>query len=437
MRIVKLLLLVAFVLGICAVSSRAQTSTSATVLGTVRDSSNAVVAGAQVTLRNVATNATAVQVTNSEDYYTFLRAEPGSYLISVKAAGFESATVSGLNFDVSKSYTVDVALKVGSTATVVNVTAEAAIELQTTSATIGNVIGGNELVTLPTISRSALELLTLQPGSTPLSSQGDNSGENGGSVTGARSDQNATVLDGIDISDIFAPGQPTGGTVVPINVEALAEFRVGVANPNVTVASGAGGQVSVVSKGGANSLHGSVYWYVQNTAFNANTWENNHTLVDGKPTPRPVVHDNRGGFALGGPIKKDKTFFFLNYEPRRYIPPGGGIGSTEVNLPSADFRNGIINFVDSMGNPAVACLQSAYVISLNLTSPHSSSCSGLAVNSNGARISSNCGVNGTVSCDPRGLGMSPTVAALVNSYKVLPGDKAVNDGIGCSGDVNC
>src|SRR5216683_7148794 len=106
MRIVKLLLLVAFVLGIGAVSSRAQTSTSATVLGTVRDASNAVVAGAQVTLRNVATNATAVQVTNNEGYYTFLRAEPGGYAISVKAGGFESATVSGLNFDVSKSYTV-------------------------------------------------------------------------------------------------------------------------------------------------------------------------------------------------------------------------------------------------------------------------------------------------------------------------------------------
>src|SRR5216683_452215 len=277
MRIVKLLLLVAFVLGICAVSSRAQTSTSATVLGTVRDSSNAVVAGAQVTLRNVATNATAVQVTNSEDYYTFLRAEPGSYLISVKAAGFESATVSGLNFDVSKSYTVDVALKVGSTATVVSVTAEAAIELQTTSATIGNVIGGNDLINLPTISRSAIELLTLQPGSTPLAAQGDRTGQSGGSVSGARSDQNAIMLDGIDISDVFNAGNPTSSTVVPMNVDALSEFRVGVTNPNASAASAAGGQVTVASKSGTNTFHGTVYWYMQNTAFNANSWENGHT----------------------------------------------------------------------------------------------------------------------------------------------------------------
>jgi hypothetical protein len=439
MRIVKLFLLVAFALGICAVSSRAQTSTSATVLGTVKDPSGGVVAGAQVTLHNVATNVNAAQTTNSEGYYTFIRVEPGSYTVSVKATGFESAAISDLKCDVNKSYTVDVALAVGSTATVVNVTAEAAIELQTTSATIGDVLGGSDMVNLPTLSRSALELLTLQPGSTPLSAQGDRQGEAGGSVTGARSDQNATLLDGIDISDIFNPGTSASETIVPINVDALSEFRVGVANPNVTVSNASGGQVSVVSKGGTNALHGTVYWYMQNTALNANTWENNNNFGQGgSPLPRPIVHDNRGGFALGGPIKKDKTFFFLNYEPRRFIQPYGSNAATELNLPSADFKNGIINFTDPNTNlPAVACLQNAAQVTANATSPGSAFCNTQPVNANGARISSNCGANGTTTCDPRGLGMSPTVAALVNDIKVLPNDASHGDAIGCSTSLSC
>src|SRR4029077_4184666 len=152
MRIVKLTAWVCFALLTCTVTMQAQTSTSATVLGTVKDTSGGVVTGAQVTLRNVATNATSEKTSNNEGYYTFLRVEPGAYVISVKAAGFESATVSDLKFDVSKSYTVDVLLTVGSTATVVNVTADAAVELQTTNATIGDVLAGSEMVNLPTIT---------------------------------------------------------------------------------------------------------------------------------------------------------------------------------------------------------------------------------------------------------------------------------------------
>ena len=143
MRIVKLLLPVAFALGICAVSSRAQTSTSATVLGTVKDASGAVVTGAQVTLKNTATGATRQQDTGSAGSYTFPDVPPGTYVITIERSGFQTATVSDLKTDVNKSYTVDVPLKVGATSVTVLVSTEAAIELQTTDATIGNVIGGN------------------------------------------------------------------------------------------------------------------------------------------------------------------------------------------------------------------------------------------------------------------------------------------------------
>jgi hypothetical protein len=380
MRIVKLLVWACVVLVACSVSLQAQTSTSATVLGTVKDTSGGVVGGAQVTLRNVATNATNIQTTNGEGYYTLARVEPGGYTIVVVAAGFQTATISGLNFDVTKSYTVDLTLKVGSPDQTVTVSTEAAIELQTTDATIGNVIDGNDLLNLPTISRGALELLTLQSGAMPSAAQGDRNGESGGSVTGARSDQNAIILDGIDVTDIFNSGQPDSQTIVPMNEDALAEFRVGVTNPNATAASAAGGQVSVATKGGTNAFHGDVYYYIQNTAFNANSWDNNSV-----GNARPPIRDNRGGFSFGGPIRKDKTFIFMNYEPRRFGTTFGG-ASNEIVIPSDTLRKGILYLSDTAYNLDPA---------------------------NGP-ISQTCGPGGNSSCDPRGLGISPLVSAMWN-----------------------
>jgi hypothetical protein len=419
---------------------RAQTSTSAVLVGTVTDMSAAVVSGAHVTLTNTQTGAVREQDTGAAGAYTFPNVAPGTYTVSVTREGFKGATVQEFTVDVSKSYTVDVALEVGSTATRVEVSAAPAVELQTTDATIGDVLAHDEMVNLPSLRRDAIELLTLQPGATPLAAQNDRLGESGGSVSGARSDQNAVILDGIDISDIFNAGTPASETVVPMNVEALSEFRVGVANPNATAASAGGGQVSVASKAGTNAVHGTVYWYIQNTAVNANSWENNHTInpLTGHQQPRAPIHDNRGGFALGGPIKKDKTFFFVNYEPRRFVTTYGGNGSQELYLPSADFRNGIINFTNPVtGSPDVACLQNAGQAIAAASSPHSTVCSAITPDSNGARISSNCGPTANQTCDPRGLGMSPSVAYLMNQIKPLPNDPGRADGVGCAGNLSC
>jgi hypothetical protein len=417
----------------------AQTPTSAVVVGTVRDMSGAVIAAAHVTLQNTAMGATREQDTSAAGTYTFPDVPPGAYLITVSREGFKTATIASLSFDVNKSYTVDVPLEIGSAATRVEVAATATVELQTTDATIGEVVANDQMVNLPTISRNAMELLTLQPTATPLAAQGDRLGAAGGSVSGARTDQNAVMLDGIDISDIFNAGLPTSDTIVPLNVESLSEFRVGVSNPNAAIASASGGQVSVASKAGTNALHGTVYWYVQNTAFNANTWENNHTIdpSTGKTLPRATIHDNRGGFSLGGPIRKDKTFFFVNYEPRRFITTYVD-NRAELNLPSADFRNGIINFTNPVtGMLDVACIQNAQQVAANVSSPHSAACSAIAPNASAARISSNCGPTANASCDPRGLGMSPTVAALLNVIKPTPDDPTQSDGAGCSGALTC
>jgi len=354
MRLARFLFVVVFSLGIFNVSLRAQTPTSAAVLGTVRDSTGAVIAGAEVTLRDTATNATHDQVTGSEGQYAFPNVAPGAYVISVKKEGFQTATISDLKFSATKSYTIDVPLSLGTTTETVSVTAEATIELQTTNATLGDVIGGQELMRLPTLTRDASELLSLQPGATPNSTSGDTFSSNGGTVSGARADQNSVTLDGLDITFNMSPG---GGemNIIPINVETISEFRVGVSNPNSSFGGSAGGQIPVESKGGTNTFHGDVYWYMQNTVLNANSWDNNRLGL-----PRPAIRDNRGGFSVGGPIRKNQTFFFVNYEPRRFfqsiqeerlVPsntlkglnpayPAGALsfGGTTYSLPSIDPR---------------------------------------------------------------------------------------------------
>ena len=350
MRTAKWFFLLLFVVSISSVSLRAQTATSATVFGRVTDGSGGVVPSAQVTLRNTATNATRDQMTNAEGQYVFSAVEPGTYVLTVTREGFQKAFLTDLQLNVNKSYPADISLKVGAPDTTVTVSSEAAIELQTTDATIGNVISGEEIRHLPTQGRNAIELLSLQPGSTPLptTNGGDNFGTTGGSVAGARGDQNAISLDGIDVS-IYAYVTFNHNSAFPLGVDAVDEFRVGVTNPNATFGLAGGAQETVASRSGSNAFHGVGYWYDQNTAFNANTWDNKTTIdsASGMILPRSVNRDNRVGVSIGGPIVKNKTFFFSNYEVRRYdqaIRTVKQVPSAGLRGDDPAFPNGVINF---------------------------------------------------------------------------------------------
>src|SRR5256886_15722546 len=174
-----------------------------------------VVLDATVTLQNKATNSQVTQRTNGAGQYTFPSVAPGNYRITVKKVGFRTANVESLTVEVSKSYSVDIKLEIGQVSETVTVTTEARAELQTTDAVMGDVLGGTALAHLPTLQRDSRELLTLQPGSTPYeTSNGGGFGDAGGTVAGARSDQNAFNLDGIDITDNVIAG---GGNQVPID----------------------------------------------------------------------------------------------------------------------------------------------------------------------------------------------------------------------------
>jgi hypothetical protein len=380
--------------------TNAQTVTTGTVIGTVTDPSGAAVTDATVVLRNKATNGQATQKTNSAGQYTFANVTPGEYEVMVKKDGFRTADVESLTVEVSKSYNVDVRLEIGAASESVTVTTEARVELQTTDAQLGDVVGGTTLGRLPTLQRDAAELLTLQPGTTPYDTPGNGGfGNQGGTVAGARSDQNTIVMDGIDITDNTVGGGANAQNFIPTGVESLEEFRVGVTNSNATFSRASGGQITLISKGGGNTFHGDGYWFHQSDGLNANSWDLNHTkdLAKGTPfTRKSPFKDNREGVSVGGPVFKNKTFFFSNYEKRRF-PAGQTV--THI-VPTDSLRSGILQFQD--------CSQGF---------DPQGNCKGGTLRQYNLAAAMNCGPNGNLACDPRGIGISPTLQAL---YKLNP-----------------
>jgi hypothetical protein len=363
----------------------AQTATSGAVVGAVTDPSGAVVPNANVQLVNVGTNATATATTTAAGEFNFANVVPGTYTVTVTAAGFRTSTVANLTVEVNKSATVPVQLEVGGQNQVVEVAATAAAQLQTTDAQIGNVVSTENILRLPTLQRNATELMNLQPGVVA-----------GGSglnmrVSGAIDDQNTVTLDGIDITSNLV----ASSTSIPTPADSVEEFRETISDPSATLTRGSGGQVTLVGRRGTNNFHGALYEYLQNNDLNANTWDNNRA---GKAIA--IIHDNRFGGRLGGPILKNKTFFFVNYEARRFQ----SVAQVTRTVPTATLRQGIIQFQGPNGAIEQFNLNNAAV----------------------------CGPSGNAPCDPRGLGLDPSVKQQWNEMPQpnLPG---IGDGLNTSG----
>ncbi|MBV9406194.1 MAG: carboxypeptidase regulatory-like domain-containing protein, partial [Acidobacteriaceae bacterium] len=367
-----------FVAALCVSSQVGECQTAATgaILGTVTDPSGGIVAAAQVELLNTGTGVKATTTTGTGGDYAFTSVNPGTYTVTATAPGFRTTQVNGIDVQVNTSATVNFKLELGAVSNKVEVTAaQAQVELETTDSTVGDVIGTQPLLRLPTRLRQAQELLLLQPGTTPQTG-----GDSGASIAGALNDQTTFTLDGIDITDNSTNSTVNSDQgsrpVLMVSVEATDEFRVAVSNANATFDRGSGGQVTLVQRSGTNQFHGSLFWYTQNSILNANTWDNNRLGL-----AKPHVEDNRYGARMGGPIIRDKTFFFAEYEARRY-PETFLINSI---VPTATLRQGILRFRDSAGN----------IDSYNLAT------------------SSLCGSSGNAACDPRGIGLSPTMAAMM------------------------
>jgi hypothetical protein len=393
MYIRSLKLALVLLLVICVGSSLpawAQSTSTGTVAGSVTDPTGAVVAGATVTLTDIATNTARITTSNASGRYIYVDVNPGIYSVAVSKAGFATTMSENQEVKVGASLTLNLSLQVGGTNVVVEVTT-AGTELQSMNATVGNTITSLTLDNLPSLGRDVSSFVELQPGVGP-----------DGSVAGAVLDQSYFSLDGGNNSSDMdgsqnvyfssMAGDPTGGVatqnnlgagvggptgVLPTPQDSVEEFKVNTAGQTADFNSSAGAEVKVVTKRGTNAWHGTAYEYYKDNNWSSQSWENDYeNLLQPGSAPLPSFHYSRFGGAVGGPLisKKilgGKTYFFANYEGFRF--------------PNSEtiFRN--------VPSPAL--------IAGNITDPITGVVTSLA------------------SVDPRGIGINPLVQQIWKTYE--------------------
>ena len=322
----------------------AQTATTS-LRGVVKDPSDALVPNATVTITDKSVDKTLTAVTNGEGVYQFLQIPPARYLITVTAQGLGSQSKTA-ELLVNQPATIDFKLSIQSNSVTVDVSASAQT-LNTTDATLGDSVGNETIQALPMEGRDPISLLTLQPGVLYLGnpSENDTVDSRSGSVNGGRSDQGNITLDGMDDNDQIGGTAFTG--VLRSTLDSTEEFRVTTSNGNADTGRSSGAQVSLVTKSGTNAVHGAVYEYYRPTNTVSNQWFNKYTeLYLGRPnTPQHYVQNTFGG-ALGGPIKKDKLFFFFNYEGQRKAIDD----IVDQIVPTQQFYSGQLGYQDASSN---------------------------------------------------------------------------------------
>jgi hypothetical protein len=289
----------------CSATALAQTGTSS-VTGNVLDPQGNVIAGATVTLTNDQKNFTRTQTTTESGNFAFSLIPPGQYQLETEAKGFKKSVIAEVSAQVAKATELKVQLEIGSVEEVVTISSGAGeVLVNKQDGTLGNNFVNQQITQLPLEARSPLALVTLQPGVTRE-----------GYVAGARSDQSNITLDGVDINE--AQTNSVGTPVLRLNAEAIEEFRVTTVNANASAGRSSGAQISLVSKSGSNSWHGALFLANRNTSTTANDFFNNRSGIG-----RPKLIRNTYGGAIGGPIIKDRLFFFYSYEGRKDVSQTG------------------------------------------------------------------------------------------------------------------
>jgi len=310
-----------------------------TVRGTVRDQQGNLIAGATVKLENAERNFNRTQTTTQEGTYVFTAVPPGTYTIDVEAQGFKKTSLAAVQALVDTSVDADIALEVGNVSETVNITAGSEAPLNTTDATIGVAFENRRIEQLPLNARNVVGLLSLQTGVTPA-----------GYVNGGRADQANITLDGVDVNEqqrgLDIVTDEAFASVLRSTPDSLQEFRVITTNPNAEQGRSSGAQVSLITKSGTNDWHGSLYHYHRNTVTTANDFFNNQAGVE-----RPQLLRNIFGGSVGGPIKKDRAFFFFTYEGFREAT--GTSVVREVPLPT--LGQGIVRYFTASGASDAGC----------------------------------------------------------------------------------
>lgn len=319
----------------CLGASLAWASITGSISGIVTDSSGSVIPGATVTATNVQTGIRRVLTTDQQGFYNFPDLAVGTYNLEVEQKGFKTFEKQAIVIDANSAIRVDVQLEVGTIAERVTITTNP-VQVETQNTQMGEVITGNRMTSVPLNGRDFTDLLALQPGVVPnaYSSQapglgdrvvgGDTQGVNSGtqSINGQRETANGFMVNGANVEE----GKNNGTAVIP-NLDSIAEFRIITNNFDAEYGNYSGGQVNVVTKQGTNDFHGDAFGFFRRTGFNARNYF---------ATSVPKFDQNQFGGTIGGPIKKDSTFFFFDYQGTRQTT-----GPTQTTfVPDGTFDSG-------------------------------------------------------------------------------------------------
>jgi len=318
--IAKALLLILLTVA-CVQLARGQNASTGALTGIVTDASGSVMQDASIKVISEATGDIREVRSQADGSYSVTLLLPGSYRVTATRDGFKSATYQHLAIVVSETARLNVRFEVGEATE--SVTVNAPLEdLQTQSAELGSVTDSQYINNLPLVTRNYTQILGLNPGiSTELTNAGDlgrgnggqNAGSNGFSANGNPTNDNNFQMNGVEVNDIQASGFFSGGVPIP-NPDTIQEFKVVTQPYDASSGRDAGANVDLVTKSGTNKLHGTVFEYFRNEDLNANEFFRN-SLGD----PRPELRENQFGFTLGGPIVKDKLFFFGSYQGTRQL----------------------------------------------------------------------------------------------------------------------
>lgn len=390
----------------------------ASLTGIVTDTTGAVVPGVNVKVADTKTNAIFETTTSSSGSYQFQKLLPGpGYKLTFSKQGFSTLTIPDIYLATGSSHTQDAHLTIGTTAETVEVNgAGSAVSLDTTDTAVSTYIDMNLTHELPVqIRDNATALATLQPGVVTIGtgSGSDTNATRSGAVTGARDDQNNMSIDGLDVND-FANGQAFAPTT-NAPVDSIQEFRGETANPLSTEGRGSGSQIALTTKSGTNTWHGAADAYNRVRAYAANQYFNNLNGL-----PRTPLIRNQFGAALGGPILKDKLFFFFDYFGRR---DDEGV-STENLVPLDTWRGdgpGAINGIPQVGyiNNTAGCTNASRAN----TTPNCISYTPNIANS-GQTLAS---------LDPQGIGADNSLITFIDGRYPHANDLGVGDGINTGG----
>ncbi|MCZ6751620.1 MAG: TonB-dependent receptor [Acidobacteria bacterium] len=323
-----------------------------TILGTIADQSDAVLPGVEVMATNTETGITRSTVSGSRGEYRIPALPPGTYEVTARLSGFQTGVHSGFTLNVGQQAAINFTLQVGSVAESVTVTGEAPM-VETTNAMVSGVVDQTMMREIPLNNRSFLELVPMLGGAIFVETADASATKGFGrklAITGTRYTQNSFLLDGARMNDAAGAAGSAGGTLA--GVETIREFRVIINAYDAEHGRHTGGVISAVTKSGSNSIHGSVFEFLRNDNLDAAKWEDNARGGGIKPE----FIRNQYGFSLGGPIVRDRTFFFGSYEGLRE-----NLGVTRTfDVPSPSAQDGILGGEEVPIDPVVKPFLESY-----------------------------------------------------------------------------